>query len=122
MISYKEESEAKIKSTEKGRKKETLRIIIAFFFNLSILYCFSQVTQPKSPAKEVGDRSGEGIAYGNLGIANDSLGDFKKVIDCHERHLKIANEVGDRTGVRKAYGYLGNAYFRLGDGPLSGYI
>ena len=40
---------------------------------------------------EVGDRRGEGRAYGNLGNAHDSLGDYQKAIEYHEKHLKIAN-------------------------------
>ena len=47
----------------------------------------------------MGDRAGEGKAYGNLGNAYDGLGDFKKAIDYHERDLKIAKEVGDISGV-----------------------
>ena len=43
--------------------------------------------------KEVGDRAGEGGAYGNLGIAYHSLGDFQKAIEYHERQLKISKEV-----------------------------
>ncbi|CAH3142350.1 unnamed protein product, partial [Porites evermanni] len=66
-------------------------------------------------SKEVGDRAGEGKAYGNLGIAYHSLGDFQKAIEYHERHLKISKEVGDRAGEGKAYGNLGNAYHSLGD-------
>ena len=45
-------------------------------------------------AKEVGDKHGEGNAYGNLGIAYHSLGDFEKAIEYHNLHLKIAKEVG----------------------------
>ena len=33
-----------------------------------------------------------------LGIAYYSLGDFRKAIEYHERHLKILKEVGDRAG------------------------
>ena len=50
-----------------------------------------------------------------LGIAYYSLGDFRKAIEYHERHLKISKEVGDRAGEGKAYGNLGNAYDSLGD-------
>ena len=66
-------------------------------------------------AKEVGDRYGEGGAYGNLGNAYHRLGDFKKAIEYHNLHLKKAKEVGDRYGEGGAYGNLGNAYHRLGD-------
>ena len=63
----------------------------------------------------MGDRAGEGKAYGNLGNAYDSLGDFQKAIEYHERHLKISKEVGNRAGEGKAYCNLGNAHYRLGD-------
>ncbi|XP_078380663.1 tetratricopeptide repeat protein 28-like isoform X2 [Oculina patagonica] len=66
-------------------------------------------------AKEVGDTAGEGHAYGNLGNAYLSLGDFRKAIECHEYLLKITKEVEDRAGEGSAYGNLGNAYLRLGD-------
>ena len=63
-------------------------------------------------AREVGDRAGEGRAYCNLGIAYDSLGNFKQAIDYHILDLTIAKEVGDRAGEGRAYGNLGNAYRR----------
>ena len=65
-------------------------------------------------AKEVGDRSGEGNAYGNLGNAYDSLGDFKKAIDYHEHCLKIAKEVGDDISIAKSFQNLGVAFESLG--------
>ena len=70
-------------------------------------------------AIEIGDRGGEGRAYGNLGCAYWSLGDYRKSIEYHEKHLKIAIEIGDRGTMRhlkSAYGNLGNcAYRSLGD-------
>ena len=66
-------------------------------------------------AKEVGDRAGEGMAYGNLGIAFDSQGDFNKAIEYHTLDLAIAKEVGDRAGEGRAYGNLGIAYQSQGD-------
>ncbi len=53
-------------------------------------------------AKAVGDRAGEGAAYGNLGIAYQSLGDYVKAIEYHAQKLTIAKEVGDRAGEGEA--------------------
>jgi len=61
-------------------------------------------------AKEIGDRNGEGRGYGNIGIVYDSLGDYQKATEYHEKDLKIAQEIGDRAGEGAAYGNLGNAY------------
>ncbi|XP_067024118.1 tetratricopeptide repeat protein 28-like isoform X2 [Acropora muricata] len=66
-------------------------------------------------AREVGDRVGEGNAYGNLGNAYQSLGEFRKAIEYYEKHLEIAIEVGDRFGEETAHGNLGIAYQSLGD-------
>ncbi|XP_044167743.1 tetratricopeptide repeat protein 28-like, partial [Acropora millepora] len=66
-------------------------------------------------AKEIGYRAGEGGAYGNVGIAYYSLGDYQKAIEYQEKHLKIAKEIGDRAGQGTAYGNLGNTYQSLGD-------
>ena len=49
-------------------------------------------------SKEVGDRAGEGRAYGRLGNAYDRLGNFQKAIQYHIRHLKISKEAEDRAG------------------------
>jgi len=46
----------------------------------------------------VGDRAGEGEAYGNLGIAYHSLGHYAKAIECHVQDLAIAKEVGRPGG------------------------
>ena len=66
-------------------------------------------------AKEVGDKHGEGNAYGNLGNAYHSLGDLKKAIEYYNLHLKIAKEVGDKHREGKTYGNLGIVYRSLGD-------
>ena len=65
--------------------------------------------------KEVGDKYGEVIGYGNLGNVYYRLGDFKKAIEYHNLNLKIAKEVGDKGGEGVASGNLGNAYLTLGD-------
>ena len=58
---------------------------------------------------------GEGNAHGSLGNAYRSLGDFRKAIEYHEKHLEIAIEVGNRVGEGSTHGNLGNAYWSLGD-------
>ena len=62
----------------------------------------------------MGDKVGEGCAYGNLGNAYHSLGDFQTAIEHHELRLEIAKEVGDKAGEGCAHGNLGNAYHSLG--------
>ena len=64
-------------------------------------------------AKEIGDRAGEGRGYGNLGNTYDSLGDYQKAIEYHEKYLKIAKEISDLAGEGNAYHNIGNAYFSL---------
>ena len=54
--------------------------------------------QHLSIAKELGDRVGDGHAYGNLGNAYDCLGNFKKAVEYHNQDLSIAKEVGDGAG------------------------
>ena len=66
-------------------------------------------------ALEIGDRGGEEAAYGNLGIAYQSLGGYRKAIDYNKKGLKIAREIGDRGGEGGAYGNLGITYQSLGD-------
>ncbi|WP_225886713.1 CHAT domain-containing protein [Leptolyngbya sp. PCC 6406] len=65
-------------------------------------------------AREIGDRAGEGITLGNLGVVYRNLGQYNRAIDLYEQHLAIAREIGDRAGEGRALGNLGNAYNSLG--------
>ena len=65
-------------------------------------------------AIKIGDRAGEGAAYGNLGNAYIPLGDFRKATEYYEKALKTAIEIGDRAGEGTAYHNIGNGYARLG--------
>ena len=66
-------------------------------------------------ANEVGDRAGEGRAYGNLGNAYRSQGDYAKAIKYLAQCLAIAKEVGDRAGEGAAYGRLGTCHLHLNE-------
>jgi tetratricopeptide (TPR) repeat protein len=56
--------------------------------------------------REVGDRHGEGITLGNLGLSYSDLGQTSRAIEYYEQALAISREVGDRR--REGY-----ALFRL---------
>ena len=64
---------------------------------------------------EIGDRGGEGSPYENLGIAYLLQGDYRKSIEYHAKHLKIAIQISDRGGEGRAYGNLGIAYWLQGE-------
>ena len=66
-------------------------------------------------SRRLGDRKREGRALGNLGLAYKDLGDIRRAIECHERHLDIARGVGDRRGEGDALGNLASATSRLGE-------
>lgn len=51
---------------------------------------------------EIGDRSGEGNALVNLGLAHDALGEFRKSIEFQDWRLAIAREIGDQRGEANA--------------------
>jgi hypothetical protein len=52
----------------------------------------------------VGDRAGEGKAYGSLGSTYLSQGEIGKAVEYHAQDLAIAKEVGDRAGEGMADG------------------
>lgn len=63
---------------------------------------------------ELGDRSAQGRACGNIGNVYYLLGNFVKAITYHEKRVTIAKEFGDKAAERRAYSNLGNAYIFLG--------
>ena len=42
-----------------------------------------------------GDKAGEGMAYGNIGNALDSLGQFQEALEYHKKDLEIAQQTGE---------------------------
>ena len=63
---------------------------------------------------EIGDRNGEGITLGNLGIAYAELNDARRAIGYFEQALSIYREIGNRLGEENALGNLGGAHLDLG--------
>lgn len=65
--------------------------------------------------KELGDRSAEGRACGNLGNVHYLMGNFEEAIKYHEKRLEIAKEFSDKNAQRRAYTNLGNAHVFSGN-------
>ena len=53
--------------------------------------------------------------YGNLGTVFQSLSDYAKAKEHHEKALAITKEIGDRKGEATCYANLGTAFQPLGD-------
>ena len=68
-----------------------------------------------SEAKGAGDRDREGAAYGNLGLAYYSLGNFKKAIKFHQQALGIFKDVESKDLEAMSHNHLGVAYYSVGD-------
>jgi tetratricopeptide (TPR) repeat protein len=66
-------------------------------------------------AREVGNRSGEGMTLNNLGLAYAALARVEDAIAYYEKALVIAREIGRRDSEATALGNLGQVYADLGD-------
>ena len=62
---------------------------------------------------EIGDRKGEGAAYGNLGNVFYSLGEYKKAKEYYDKAVVITVEICDRKEEGTIYGNLGNVFHSL---------
>nr|XP_058964581.1 tetratricopeptide repeat protein 28-like [Pocillopora verrucosa] len=84
-------------------------------------------------AIEIGDKRGEGTIYGNLGVVPgegtsngnlgvvfNSLGEYQKAKEYHEKALAIAIETGDKRGKGAIYGNLGALFHCRGEGRSNG--
>ena len=67
-----------------------------------------------STVKEVGDRAGEGLAYGNLGNAYCNLGYFKEAMEYHDHSRSIFKEIGDCLREGHSWYSQGRDYELLG--------
>ncbi len=66
-------------------------------------------------ARRLKQRAWEGNALGNLGIAYDRLGEYRRAIECHEQALAIDKALGNRLGESQTLGNLGISYGNLGE-------
>ena len=66
-------------------------------------------------SRQLNNRSDEGDALGNLGVAYQALGETRKAIELYELHLVVAREIGHRRGESIVSWNLGLAYEKLGD-------
>ena len=66
-------------------------------------------------AKEIGNKSSEGIVNNDLGFAYFSLGDVKKAIEFFHLSLPIAKETKNKGLEGTVYNNLGGAFDSLGD-------
>jgi tetratricopeptide (TPR) repeat protein len=65
-------------------------------------------------ARRLNDRTYEGYALGNLGLAYKDLGENDRAIKFYEQALLINRELGDRKGECKSLNNLGVVYYLLG--------
>ena len=66
-------------------------------------------------ARQLKNRAAEGVHLGNLGIAYNSLGEYRHTIEYQNQALVILREIGDRRSEGAALGSLGLAYRNLGE-------
>ena len=67
-----------------------------------------------SAAQEIGDRQGEGVSLGNLGLAYYGLGEISNAIEFFEQALVIARQTADRRNEGNWLGDLGIAHAGFG--------
>ena len=65
--------------------------------------------------KEIGDKRGEAMCYGNLGTVYESLSEYGKAEIYQQKALVIRKEIGDKQGEAACYGNLGTVYNSLGE-------
>ena len=66
-------------------------------------------------AIEIGNKHREVASHGNLGNVFNSLGEFQKAKEHHEKALAIAIEIGDKGVEATTNGNFGNVFFILGE-------
>ena len=63
---------------------------------------------------QIGDKEGEAISYGNLGIVCQSVGEYDEPKDYLEKALATKKEIGDKRGEASSYENSGTVFIFLG--------
>jgi len=74
-----------------------------------------RITAGTAVYREIGDRQGEASSLNNLGNAYNSLAEYERAIEFHEKSLAISREIGDRQGEASSLNNLGNVYRSLAE-------
>ncbi|MCS6282565.1 MAG: CHAT domain-containing protein, partial [Dolichospermum sp.] len=64
--------------------------------------------------QEIGDRSGIGGSFNNIGFIYDSLGEYPKALEFYQQALDIRKKIGDRSGEANTLNNIGRIYDSLG--------
>jgi predicted ATPase/DNA-binding SARP family transcriptional activator len=65
--------------------------------------------------RQAGNRSGETVAVGNLGMLAYQREDYPRAAELYEQGLRLSREVGETSIIADMLGNLGEVMFRLGD-------
>jgi tetratricopeptide (TPR) repeat protein len=86
-----------------------------FYRLLSVLYGQLVAAWQETPPSTSEAKQQFSDALNYLGLAYDSLGEYRRAIEFHEQHYEIARAIGDRRGEANSLGNLGLAYRSLGE-------
>ena len=79
-----------------------------------------QLAQRSLPlAKIIGEKSWIACSYGNLGLAEESMGNFTTAIEHYQKCFDLGKEAGDDRIINNSYCNLGRAYEGLGDKEMA---
>jgi CHAT domain-containing protein/Tfp pilus assembly protein PilF len=67
--------------------------------------------------QEIGDRSGEAAALGNIGAVYSAMGQQEQALPYLKQALALTRQIGDRRGEAYALNSIGGAYYFLSDFP-----
>lgn len=65
--------------------------------------------------RQIGQKNGESIALGSLGLVYDSLGDYQRAIEHYEQSLALARELDNRQGAAVSLSNLAITYEKMGN-------